>query len=520
MLNMRSNRAKLVCLITLCIITSLLFAPVRAEEEYNLIATLHSPEPESNANFGCSVAVSGDIVVVGEYSGDIEGYSSPGKAHIFTTDGTLLASLQAPEPSNNARFGYTVAIRGNVIVVGETYADPDGIRTAGRAHIFNSNGNHIATLQAPEPEAMNKFGYSVDTDGEIVVVGEYSVTSLGGVYLFDTDGNYIASIQDPEQKISGGFGVPAAVSGEIIVAAASFAMVEGLQTAGKAYIFDYDGNLIATLQSPEPTEEVFFGYPLDVSGDIVLITEWRATVEGKDKAGLVHIYDSEGNHKAILKAPEPEETAVFGNSVVVSGNIIAVGEPQRNGETSDEGRAYIYDSDGSLVAILQSPEPYPGAQFGWSVAVSEDIAAVGEPFASVEGMYKAGMVHIFQLGAAAFTSSGLNIDPNPVSKGKTVTVSVECGNTGTISGEYQVVLTINGAVEDEKTVTIGPDETTSVSFEVTAGEAGEYSVDVNGLTGSYDVEKAQTGIPGFPLESIVISMVLAVLVSWFIHKQR
>ena len=332
-------------LIILIFLATLLVAPVLADEDYNLIATLHSPEPESNANFGCSVAVSGDIVVVGEYSGDIEGYSSPGKAHIFTTDGTLLASLQAPEPSNNARFGYTVAIRGNVIVVGETYADPDGIRTAGRAHIFNSNGNHIATLQAPEPEANNQFGFSVDTDGEIVVVGEYSVTSLGGVFIFDTDGNYIASIQDPELQISGGFGVPAAVSGDIIVAAASFAMVEDLQTAGKAYIFDYEGNLVVTLQSPEPKENVFFGYPLDVSGEIVLVTEWHATVEGKDKAGVAHIFDSEGNYKAILQAPEPEENAIFGNGVALSGNLIAVGEPQRNGETSDEGRAYIFDSD-------------------------------------------------------------------------------------------------------------------------------------------------------------------------------
>jgi dienelactone hydrolase len=123
-------------------------------------------------------------------------------------------------------------------------------------------------------------------------------------------------------------------------------------------------------------------------------------------------------------------------------------------------------------------------------------------------------------GAPNFTASGLSIDPNPVNKGKTVTVSVECGNTGTISGVYQVVLTINGVVEDEKTVTIGPDETTSVSFEVTAGEAGEYSVDVNGLSGSYDVEKAQTGIPGFPLESIVLSMVLAVLLLWLIQRKR
>jgi len=80
-----------------------------------------------------------------------------------------------------------------------------------------------------------------------------------------------------------------------------------------------------------------------------------------------------------------------------------------------------------------------------------------------------------------------------------------------------VVLTINGVVEDEKTVTIGPDETTSVSFEVTAGEAGEYSVDVNGMTGSFSVKGI---IPGFPVESIIISIVLAVIVLWLIRRQR
>jgi len=453
-LNMRSNRTRLVVLITLCVITSLLFAPVRADEEYNLIATLYSPEPESNANFGCSVAVSEDIVVVGEYSGDIEGYGSPGRAHIFTTDGTLLASLQAPEPSNNAWFGCAVAISGDVIVVGERYADPEGVKGAGRAHIFDSDGNHIATLQAPEPEANNMFGDSVDTDGEIVVVGEFTVTSLGGVFLFDTDGNYIASIQDPELQISDGFGVPVAVNGDIMVVGACVATVEGLQTAGKAYIFDYEGNPVATLQSPEPQELVYFGFPLDVSGEIVVVNEWRATVEGKDLAGRAHIYDTEGNYKAILQAPEPEENAMFGNSLAVSGNIIAVGEPQRDGETSDEGSAYIFDSDGGLIAILQSPEPYPGAEFGWSVAVSEDTVAVGEPFASVEDTYKAGMVHVFSLG-------------EPTAE--------------------------QPAPEEETTETESEPETES--------------------------EKGG-GIPGFPLESIVLSVVLAVLALWLIQRKR
>ena len=165
-----------------------------------------------------------------------------------------------------------------------------------------------------------------------------------------------------------------------------------------------------------------------------------------------------------------------------------------------------------MLETLSAPEPTLGIEFGNLVLVEGEIIVVGEP-----GSSYIGRVYVFQPGAAAFTSSGLNIDPDNVIEGETVTVSVECGNTGTTSGEYQVVLTINRVVEDEKTVTIGPDETTSVSFEVPAGEAGEYSVDVNGLSGSYDVAKAQTGIPGFSFESIVISMVLAVMLLWLMR---
>ena len=471
------------------------------------------------------MAVSGDIVVVGETTGDIEGYVNPGKAYIFTTNGTLLASLQAPEPSNNAWFGFAVAISGDIVVVSEFWADPEGIREAGRAHIFDSDGNHIAILQAPEPEAFARFGFSVDTDGEIVLVGQESTVTRGGVFLFDADGNYNATIQDPELQTSSAFGTTVAVSGDIIVAGAWGVTVEGLYTAGKAYIFDYEGNLVATLQSPEPQEVGYFGFPLDVSGGIVLVNEWHAKVEGKDRAGRAHIFDSEGNYKAILQAPEPEENALFGNFVAVSGNIIAVGEPQRDDETKNDGRAYIFDSDGALVAILQSPEPYPGAQFGFSVAVSEDIAVVGEIGANVEGKSKAGMVHIFQAGAAAFTSSGFDINPNSVDVGGMVTISVEVTNTGAKSGTHTVALKIDGEVEDEKTVTLNPDESETVSFEASASQLGTFSVEMDGLSGSYTVTEPEEEpsfwdrIPGFPYEAIIMGLVIGVLVLWFTQQR-
>jgi len=515
-------------LIALSLIVVAIVAQVRAEEEYQVTATLQSPEPDKNAKFGYSVAVSGDIVVVGEATGNIEGYSSPGRAHIFTTDGTLLASLQSPEPSNSALFGCDVAISGDIVVVGERCADPGGINNAGRAHIFDSDGNHIAILQAPEPDANKLFSISVDIEGEIVVVGECKERlRVGGeAFIFDTDGNYITTLQDPEPQIASGFGYSVAVSGDIIVVSALSAKVEGVESAGKVYIFDYEGNLVATLQSPEPQEFVYFGISLDVSGDIVLVDECNAKVEGKDNAGRAYIYDSEGNYKATLQAPDPEKNAEFGHRVAVSGDILVVGESLRNGETFDEGRVYIFDSDGGLIAILQSPEPYPGVEFGYSVAVSEDIVAVGELDANVEGTDMAGRVYIFQAGAAAFTSSGLNIDPSSVDVGGMVTISVEVTNTGAKSGTHTVALMIDGEVEDEKTVILNPDESETVSFQVSAAEQGSYSVEVDGLSGSYTVAETKVEpsfwdrIPGFPYEAIILGCVTGAFMLWLIQRKQ
>jgi hypothetical protein len=520
-------RVVLVELVALSLLASALAVPALAEEEYQVVATLQSPEPNSSANFGYSVAVSGDIVVVGEYKGVIDGYCCPGKAYIFTTDGTLLASLQAPEHDRYlGKFGYDVAISGDIIVVGENSAIAEGKRFAGRAHIFDSNGNHIATLQAPEPDAEQGLGISVDIDGEIVIIGTNDETTEGIAFIFDPAGNHIATLQSPEPQIGSLFGRSVGVSEDIIVVGAPTVTVEGFELAGKVYVFDDKGNPIATLQAPEPQYNVYFGRGVVISGDIIVVDEPWHSVEGKDKAGRAHIYDSDGNHIATHQAQEPEATAEFGLSVDVSGDIIVVGEPKRNVDKPDEGRVHIFDSDGNLIATLYSPEPFPGGEFGFSVAKSEDVIVVGEPGAEVEGKGKAGRVYIFQAGAAAFTSSGLTIEPSSVDVGGTVTISVEVTNTGAKSGTHTVALMIDGEVEDEKTVTLNPDESETVSFQVSAAEQGSYSVEVDGLTGSYTVTETPENpslrdrIPGFPYMAIILGLIAGVLVLWLLQRRH
>ena len=513
-------RVVLVELVALSLLASALGVSVLAGEEYQVTATIQSPEPQTDSYFGFPVDVYGDIMVIGEGWASVEGLHRAGKAHIYDLDGNLKVTLQAPTPQVKGTFGLPMAISGDIILVAEPGATLDDKTYAGRAYIYNSDGTLHATIQSPTPTLWGFFGVSLCFSGDTIVVGEpyadvEEMSNAGEVHLYDSDGNLLETLQSPEPFSEAKFGSSIDGSEGIFVVGEWYAKVGDTGQAGKAYIFDSDGDLLATLQSPEPQYNAIFGFRVAVSGDIVVVGEYYAEVEGHSKAGRAHIFDTDGNLLATLQSPEPEASARFGRSVDTSGDLILVGEPSANGESIDEGKVYVYDPEGNLLATLSAPEPTLRTEFGNLVFVKGEIIAVTEYGAS-----KVGRLYIFQPGAAAFTSSGLTIDPSSVKAGGTVTISVECSNEGSRSGSHTITLKVDGEVEGEKTVTLDPDESTSVSFEVSATEEGSYSVDVNGLTGSYEVKKAQTGIPGFPIESIVAGLAIVLLAQRLIHRRR
>ena len=90
------------------------------------------------------------------------------------------------------------------------------------------------------------------------------------------------------------------------------------------------------------------------------------------------------------------------------------------------------------------------------------------------------------------------------------TIFIECRNNCTTPRVYQVVLTIKGAVENEKTATIDPDKTTHVGFEVGAGVAEEYYIEVYCLTGSLTFKEAP--VPVFANASLFLEMMTVVFI--------
>lgn len=96
------------------------------------------------------------------------------------------------------------------------------------------------------------------------------------------------------------------------------------------------------------------------------------------------------------------------------------------------------------------------------------------------------------VGTPEFTLSNLEIEPSSAEVGDNVSISVKVDNVGDESGSYVLTLKIDGNVEDEKTVTLGPDESRTVSFDYKTSDDGTCSVAVNDLSGTFTVTTPST----------------------------
>ena len=95
-------------------------------------------------------------------------------------------------------------------------------------------------------------------------------------------------------------------------------------------------------------------------------------------------------------------------------------------------------------------------------------------------------------GEAVFEVSDIVVEPSIVLGSETVSISLEVSNTGSESGCYNLTLRIDGEIVDEFEVAFDPDMSERVEFTVDDPEPGSYSVEVNGLTGSFEVREPPT----------------------------
>ena len=120
--------------------------------------------------------------------------------------------------------------------------------------------------------------------------------------------------------------------------------------------------------------------------------------------------------------------------------------------------------------------------------------------------------------AAEFTITSLDVTPEQVPPGQPVTVSAEVANIGGSEGSHTVNLTVNGQVEQTKTVTLAPEATETVTFTVTKETPGSYTILIGDLTKEFTV-----GAPSWLSRywwTIVVGIVAVVLLAYFLWRRR
>jgi hypothetical protein len=145
--------------------------PVGVWTNMTQTAKLTASDKAADDNFGNSVSVSGSLVVVGAPYADSGGLITAGTAYVFVKPGggwtnmTQTAKLTASDKAASDWFGFSVAISGDVVVVGAISADPGGTTEAGAAYIFKK-------------VIIANFSSQGAYDGNILESGEFS--NVGG----------------------------------------------------------------------------------------------------------------------------------------------------------------------------------------------------------------------------------------------------------------------------------------------------------------------------------------------------
>ncbi|MBU2613391.1 thrombospondin type 3 repeat-containing protein [Patescibacteria group bacterium] len=333
---------------------------------YGTPIAINNPTPTVSDEFGNSISISGDKVLIGAKLDDI-GATNAGSAYLYdATTGALLQTFNNPTPAEQDGFGYSVSISGDKVLIGAIY-DDTVFSDSGAAYLFDATtGALLHTFNNPTPNHSDVFGISVSISGDKVLIGAQGDNTggnhAGSAYLFDaTTGALLQTINNTTAYEI--FGHSVSISGDnILIGAPDTYGIIG--EGGTAYLFDATtGALLQTFNNPTPAIVDLFGSSVSISGDKVLIGA-QGDNTGGNHAGSAYLFDATtGALLQTFNNPTPVADDVFGLSVSISDTTVLIGTPRKSTGAFQDGTVYMYlplpdtdtDSDGIFDSVDNCP---------------------------------------------------------------------------------------------------------------------------------------------------------------------
>lgn len=288
-------------------------------------AKLFPSDPAAHTNFGHSVAIDGDTILVGKPD-----RSGGGGAYVFVRNAGVWSEQAILTPADievGDEFGSAVAVRGDTAIIGAVHEDDAG-PGAGAAYVFTRSGTIWTEGQKIlpcAPQVSGSFGVRLAVDDDTLIVESRDFSDLGDelCVFVETGGTWSeeAQLQAPHVDPRLGY---ARVDGDTVVALS--------QTETEVFV------RTGTSWSHEATLPL--GSSIDVSGDRLVLG--RPTepdfITGQPGDGITEIWDRVGSTWALehrlqrvdFNKHSPNVPKGFGWDVEIQGDRIAVGANSNN----------------------------------------------------------------------------------------------------------------------------------------------------------------------------------------------
>jgi hypothetical protein len=282
----------------------------RTGTTWNLQQKLTAIDGAAYDGFGASVAIHGDTLVVGVWLDDIGTNHDQGSAYVFARTGAVWSEqkkLTAADGAEEDNFGVSVAIQGETIVVGAVNKKVGANPSQGEAYVFARTGttwNQQQKLTAIDGAAGDKFGISVAIHGDTLIVGAFlddigANRDQGSAYVFERSNG----MWNERQKLTASDGAPkdrfgsaVATVGFITVVGKNQADVDGNMAQGSAYVFGQmsgGGGMLKELhhlRAADGAPEDKFGVSVAINDQTIVVGAYADKIGANSSQGAAYVF--------------------------------------------------------------------------------------------------------------------------------------------------------------------------------------------------------------------------------------
>jgi signal transduction histidine kinase len=368
-----------------------------------LVAALHAGGQEvqiqpamRTAGYGSSVAFVGPYLVIGESGTGLAG-KGVGAVHVLRhTDSGVWsgAAVLRPEPAlSGTSFGTATVMAAGSLIVGEPQY-PSPLRFSGRLQIVPFAGGAAsgvaASLQVTNPSLAQVFGSALAVRGNVLLVGAPGASTPAGqtgeAVLFEAQrGTWI----EREHLVGAGSDGGAAFGAAVAMSDAWLAVAAPQQGdgVGAVYVFRRGSKCCAEAARLEPNgspERALYGASIAMAGNFLAIGAPGGRAGAF--AGFVEIWrlnESGPERVGLIEPQTPFPDGRFGAAVALDAEMIAVGAPGEDSMGPDSGSVHVVRLQPGGVPgqtrRLSIPTIDGGDSFGAAVSLRAGRLAVGAP---------------------------------------------------------------------------------------------------------------------------------------------